>query len=144
MNKQKHPTIFSFNGSINVYEDGTMLELHTAITDEEWDMIVEETVKYKIFLECLKETGAPKLNEPWDEEDDWFRIQLGVAVSRMKNIDPLLVAKFDQEEIKKAFTAKMEKGAESMLKLIEQVKEEKRKAILNKLDGDKTIKVSGL
>ena len=142
--KQKHPTLFAFDGALHVYEDGTMIELYSAVTSKEWEMITEETVKYKVFLECLKEVAVPKLKEPWDKEDEWFKIQLGVAVSRMKQIDPLLIAKYNQEEIKKSFSKEMEKGAESMLEYIEHVKKEQKKAILEKLDGKKTIRVSGL
>ena len=142
--KQKHPTLFAFDGSLHVYEEGTMLELHGSVTEEEWGMIVQETVQYKVFLECLKEVAVPVLKEPWDEEDDWFRLQLGVAISRLKQIDPLLVAKYNQEEIKKSFSKEMKKGAKSMLEFIDHVKKEQKKAILDKLDNKKRIRVSGL
>ena len=43
--KEKHPTIFVMDGSIHVFEEGTMLELHTQITQDEWTIIVDDTVK---------------------------------------------------------------------------------------------------
>jgi hypothetical protein len=133
---EEHPTIFVFEGSPRHYVDGSMLELHTQITTEEWEIIVEETIRYKVFLECLKNTGCPMLGEPWDEEDDWFRLQMSVAVSRMRNIDPLLVSKFDQKILKKAFTEKMEKNAPEVQELVEQVREAKKTEILKQLDDE--------
>ena len=140
-----HPTLFVLEGSIKHYAEGSMLQLHGLISMEEWETIVEETVRYKVFLECLKNTGCPLLNESWDEEDDWFRVQLDVAVSRMRNIDPLLVSKHDQEELTEAFSSKMKKNAIEVQDLIKQTRAERKAAILAQLDTNTdTISVSDL
>ena len=112
--KEPHPTLFVLEGAIRVYEDGSMLELHTQITQEEWEIIVSETIHYKVFLECLKTVACPILEEPWAEEDDYFRVQMEVAVSRMRNIDALLVASFDQKEIMRAYTKKAQRNAQAL------------------------------
>ena len=139
------PTLFVLEGSIKHYNEGSMLQLNGLISMEEWELIVEETVRYKVFLECLKNTGCPLLDESWDEEDDWFRLQLDVAVSRMRNIDPLLVAKHNQEELTKAFSSKMKKNAIEVQNLIKQTRAERKAAILAQLDENtETISVSDL
>ena len=52
--KDKHPTLFVFEGGIKHYEDGSMLELHSQLSSEEWELITAETIKYKVFLDKLK------------------------------------------------------------------------------------------
>lgn len=132
MAKETHPTLFVLEGAIQHCEDYTMLELYSKITQEEWAIIVEETVHYKVFLECLKEVACPQLNEEWDDNDDWYRLQLDVAVSRMRNIDPLTVAKHDQKLIKSAYTEKMLNNAKEVVKLIEEVREQRKEELANK------------
>lgn len=133
--KERHPTLFVLDGTIRCYEDGSMLELNAQITQEEWEIIVEETIRYKVFVECLKSTGCPSLGEPWSEEDDWFRLQLDVAVSRMRNIDPLLVSSHNQEKLTAVFSEKMSKNAAEVQALVEKMRAEKKAAILEKLDN---------
>lgn len=121
---KKYPALFVLDGMIRVFEKGSILELYNKITIEEWERIVEETIKYKVFLECLKETAFKLLNETWTETDDWFRVQLDVAVSRMSNIDPLLVAKWNQEELSLDYTSRMKTGVAELQCLIEDMKAE--------------------
>lgn len=121
------------------YEDGSMLDLHTNVTDEEWKTMVTDTVKYKVFVECLKETAMPILGERWEEEDDWFRVQLEIAVSRMRNIDPLLVASFDQTELTKSYSKKMQTNAKEVQGMVEDVREARKTAFTSELDGDNDI-----
>lgn len=144
--RDTHPTIFVLEGTIRCYEDGTMLQLYSLVTTEEWEMIVEETIKYKLFVECLKEVGCPKLNEPWDEEDEWYRLQLGIAASRIRNIDPLLYAKHKQEEIKNKYIQQMESNAPEVIQLIENIKKENKEFIKNKygIDDNGNTKISKL
>lgn len=147
--KEQHPTVFALDGTIQVYEDGSMLELHAKVTPDEWEMIVEETVKYRAFVECLKEIAVPALEERWEDEDDWFRIQLDVAISRMLNIDTLLVSKFNHEEIKKTYADAMKKNSAKMLEFIEQVRAGQRAIIEAKLkeykdSSEDSTKVSDL
>ena len=139
--KEQHPTLFVLEGTIRYYEEGSMLVLHGLITVDEWVTIVEETIRYKVFLECLKNTGCPLLGEPWDEEDDWFRIQLDVSVARMRNIDPLLVAKYDQKELTTAFAEKMSKNAVEVQDLIKQLRETRKSDLLGQLgdEGDAAV-----
>jgi hypothetical protein len=144
--KEPNPTLFVWDGSIRLYEDGSILQLHTQITNTEWTLVVEETIKYKIFLECLKQVACPLLGEPWTEEDDWFRVQLEVAVSRIRNIDPLLVASYDQEKIAKAYTKKMEKNAKEVQDLVEQMRQQKKDMLREQygLDDHDNIAISNL
>lgn len=117
-----HPTIFVIEGTLRSF-DGTMLELHTQVTTEEWTEIVKETLRYKIFIDCLKETASPILRESWSVEDDWWRVQLELSISRMRNIDPLLVINLSrtEAEIKAADTEKMKKNAASVVEQIRQL-----------------------
>lgn len=137
-----HPALFAFEGAVHYFNEGTILELHSQVTAEEWVMIVEETIKYKIFVDCLKEVAYPILSEKWSEEDDWFRVQLGLSVARMRNIDPLLVAKYNQEEIKKEYTRIMKDNASNMVEFIKQVKSDQ--AVVVAALNDKLTKVSDL
>ena len=142
--KEKHPTIFVLDGSIRYYDDGSMLHLHSQITNQEWEEIVSETIKYKVFVNCLKDIACPRLDESWSEEDEWHRLQLQVAVSRMKNIDPLLVAKYNESDIKEEYSKQMIKGVENMKKMIKDIKN-KNKEMLKQhygLDDDGNVRVS--
>lgn len=118
-----HPTLFAYDGSIRYYQDGSMLELYSKITEEEWEDIVEETVKYKVFVDCLKDIAYPALNEAWTQDDQYFKLMLDVALSRMKNIDALLVAKYNEKNIRTSYEKMMEEGVEEMKKLIKDVQE---------------------
>ena len=118
----EHPTMFVHEGVIKVYEEGSMLELHMQLKPEEWTEIVQETIKYYHFLECIKTVACPILKEPWDEMDDYYRIQLELAISRMRNIDALLVASVNTEELVKAYTAKMTTNATEVMDLVKSVK----------------------
>lgn len=120
----EHPTMFVHEGSIKVFSEGSMLQLHMEVTPEEWQQIVKETVEYQTFLECIKKVACPILREPWDEEDDWYRLQLEIAISRMRNIDPLLVASVNVEELTKAYTEKMTANAKEVMALVKSLKEQ--------------------
>lgn len=133
--KTKHPTLFVLEGTILYYEDGSMLDLHTQVQLNEWEEIVEETVKYKVFIECLKSVGMPLLEERWEEEDDYFRLQLDISVSRMRNIDPLLVASHNQETLAKDYIKRMKSGAIQVSEVVTKVREAQKKAILDRLDN---------
>lgn len=144
--KDRHPTLFVLEGTIRCYEEGSMLQLHAQITTEEWELIVEETIKYKLFVDSLKEVGCPQLGEPWDEEDEWFRLQLDVAISRIRNIDPLLLAKHDQQQIRSKYDAQMRANAPEVLKLVEQVRKDNQQLLKQKygLDKDGNTMISNL
>ena len=131
--KEKHPTLFVFEGSIKNYEDGTMLRLHSLVQPNEWELMVEETVKYKIFLECLKTVAYPILDEHWTKEDEWFKLQLEVAVSRMRNIDPVLLLKWNQEKLKNDYTIATQTNANSVSKAIKEMKQQQREALTTRV-----------
>lgn len=143
--KEPNPTLFVLEGSIRVFEEGSMLGLHSQITTEEWASIVEETIKYYCFLLCLKETACPALDEKWEKEDEYFIYQLNVAISRMRNIDPLLVASYKQDDIKDAYRVYMEKNIPIIKEMIKAVREEYRTMIENNINkaGQDNISVSG-
>jgi len=130
---QDHPTLFVLDGSVRHYENGSMLELHSSIRPNEWELIVEETIKYKIFLECLKETAFPTLDEQWNEQDEWFRLQLDIAVSRIKNIDPILAMKWNEDDIKKKYTCKIAYESKLVRELIDTVREQQRSLLNTKV-----------
>lgn len=109
--KQTHPTLFVLEGAIQHLPDGTMLELYTGVTSEEWLEIITETIQYKIFLDCLKEVAFPLLHEVWTDEDDWFRVMLEHNISRMRQMDPLLFLPIDQNTIRLKFEEKIRKNA---------------------------------
>lgn len=125
MNKNRaNPTLFVLDGTIRVYDDGNMLELYTNITIEEWKEIVSETIKYKVFVDCLEEIAIPILDEEWTKSDKWFQRQLEVSVSRMRNIDPMLVAQYDQNKIKKTYSEAIESNAKAMAEYIKQIRDD--------------------
>ncbi len=128
---KKYPTLFVLEGGIRYYKSGSLLELYSQISIDEWHTIVEETIKYKVFLECLKDTAVKLLSETWTDDDDWFRLHLDVAVSRMRNIDPLYVSRFDQEKLKTAYTTKMINGAEELRVIIEDMRRQEKEVIAN-------------
>ena len=67
--KVEHPTIFVFDGTIRHYTEGSMFSLRAQVTPNEWEQMVKETIEYRIFLECLKETAFPILKERWSKVD---------------------------------------------------------------------------
>ena len=121
--KEQHPTLFVLDGEIMHYEEGSMLNLYTQITNKEWQHITEETTKYKLFVEVLKEIAFPILKEKWTKEFDWYRLQLEIAVDRMRNIDPLIFLGINQEEIKKTYTEQAKTNAEEMVKTIKLLRD---------------------
>jgi hypothetical protein len=118
-----HPTMFVHEGTIKCYEEGTMLELKTLLSQEEWLGIVKETVEYLIFITCLKTVAFPILNEAWDKDDDWWRVQLEIAVNRMRDLDPLVLIPIDQDAIRTAFTDKMKANAASVVEDIKAMRQ---------------------
>ncbi len=141
--KEPHPTLFCLEGSIRVYE-GSMLELHGQITQAEWNCICEETVAYKIFVQALKDVAIPILEESWSEEDEWFRLQLGVAVSRMRNIDPILIGSIDQREIKKSYEDKMRRNAKETAEFVKSVRRHHKAQLEEQLSQSRRTEVSNL
>lgn len=141
---EPHPTLFVLDGSIRWYEDGSMLELHARITPEEWEMIVSDTIKYKLFIDCLKQIACPILEDPWTDEDDWFRVQLDVAISRMRNIDPLLVAKFDQKKILDEYIRQAQTNAQLAKTEINNIRRQQEATLKELLDRGNITKVSDL
>lgn len=120
--KEAHPTLFVLDGSIRHFEKGSMLELYTNITPEEWMTIVEDTMQYLTFITCLKEVACPLLKEPWTDEDDWYRLQLTVAASRMRNIDPLVINQKKYDDLKEQYTRKMTRNAKALVEDIEAMR----------------------
>jgi hypothetical protein len=125
--KTAHPTLFVFKGVIRYYEAGSMLELHAQVTPEEWDEIVKDTVEYSVFLNCLKETACPRLDEPWTTDDEWFRLQLEVSISRIRNIDPLKLAQFNVDDIRRQFSDQILKGVDQVKALIKDLRTQQAK-----------------
>jgi hypothetical protein len=121
--QEPHPTLFVLDGTIRYYDDGSMLELHTSVTVEEWQQIILETIRYKVFVDCLKETAFPILKEKWTKEDDWWRLQLNTACGRMRNIDPLFFISINQDDLKKAFSAKMRDNATEVINSIKLLRD---------------------
>lgn len=117
---EPHPTMFVLEGAIQHFPDGSMLELYTGVTADEWQEIIAGTVQYKIFIDCLKEVACPILHESWTPEDDWFRVVLEHNISRMRQIDPMLFLSINQADIREKFEAKIRSNA---LDLAEEIKE---------------------
>ena len=119
--KKKNPTHFVLGGQILEY-NGSMLELHAQVDSKEWKVILEETISFKVFVECLKEVGMPLLEEEWEKEDQKQLDTLILSVSRIRNIDPLLTASINQDELKKKYTAKMKLGASDIDKMVKEIR----------------------
>ncbi len=144
MTKEKHPTIFAHDGKVMVYQEGTMLELYSQLSAEEWKEITLETVKYSVFIECIKTIAIPKLQEGWDEDDEWYLVQFDIAVSRMRNIDPLLMASYNKKEIYESYSKWISTNTDEALKFIQSTKEDVKRAYAEKYQIDETTKVSDL
>ena len=142
--KEPNPTFFVLDGSIRCYEEGTMLQLHMQITTEEWKAIVCETIKYKAFIECLREIAYPILEEKWEKLDEYFRYQMEIAVSRMRNIDALLVSSFNEDAIKAEYSRLMKHNAVKAKQAIEEIRQQQKAATQQWLDKLGTIEVSDL
>jgi hypothetical protein len=104
---EPHPTIFVLDGTIQHFPDGSMMELYTGVTPDEWQEIVISSVQFKIFLDCLKDVACPLLHEVWTKEDEWYRLMLEHNISRMRNLDPMIFLPIDQDEIKRKFEDKI-------------------------------------
>jgi hypothetical protein len=120
MGNKKRRTLFACDGSIRIYK-GRLLELYSQISQPEWDAIVEETVKYKVFLECLRD-NISKIGEEWTKKDDRFISKLESTISDMSDIDRFAVAKFNQNEIKESYSSNMNLGIEQMNFLIKSLR----------------------
>ncbi len=131
--KEKHPTLFVLDGSIRYFENGTMLELYSKITQDEWQQIVEETLKYSIFVQCLKDIAFPILGEQWTKEDEWYRLQLEVAISRIRNLDALLVAKHNHIKIAEQYKDIIKNNATEVATMIDEIRKENKKLLEEKL-----------
>ena len=119
---ETYPTVFVFQGVPRYFEDGSMLELQSGVTDDEWKQIVEDTVGYHIFVECLKSVAFPLLKENWTTTDECWRLQFELAVSRIKNIDPFAVMAIDSDDIKKKMSGKMARNGQEVLSLIDDMR----------------------
>ena len=117
--KKDEGIFFALEGTILHYP-GPMLEFHGQISATEWVAVVEETVKYAVFARCLKDVAFPLLDEGWTEKDESQLKQLELSSARMRNIDPLLVAKYNPAALKEAYSAKMRDGASSLNGMIAQ------------------------
>jgi hypothetical protein len=124
--KAEHPTVFVFDGAIRHHEEGSMFHLHTQVTTEEWQQIVRETIEYKIFAECLKDVAFPILKETWTKIEDWWRLQLGIAVTRMKEIDPMIFLGINQDKIRAQYTQKIQANAQAVVEDIKNIRETMR------------------
>lgn len=137
-----HPTMFVHDGVIKQYED-SMLELHGQLPTDQWEDIVTSTVQYKIYVDCLKEIAYPLLHETWGVEEDYSRVMLEHNISRMRNIDPLFVARIDQDAIRKNFEEKIRKNALEVSDDIRRFKEQQQSWLAERSDHTNTD-VSGL
>jgi hypothetical protein len=122
----ENPTLFVFDGGIRHYEEGSMFGLRQQVTEEEWLQIVSDTLKYKIFIECLKDVACPILKESWTKEDDWWRLQLQVAVERIREVDPAALFPHNQDDIRKRYTEQMKNNAEAVAREIRLLRELER------------------
>lgn len=127
--KEPHPTLFVLDGSIRHFDGGSMLELYSGISPEEWLTIVNETMSYLTFVTCLKEVAFPILKEVWTDEDDWYRLQLEIAVSRMKNIDPLIINQAQYDTLKEQYSRKMTRNAHELIQDVETLRAAKSQLI---------------
>lgn len=115
-------TYFMIDGTLLRF-DGTMLELNSKVTSQEWESIALETLTYKIFVDCLKTVGMPMLDETWTTKDEFILQQLNLSVSRIRNLDALLLLKVNQEELRTQFIAKMKAGATELNGMITQYRQ---------------------
>lgn len=140
--KKNEHAYFSLEGSIFTFP-GSMLELASKVTPSEWDQMIRDTVHYKLFIECVKEIACPRLEEPWTTDDNLYLVELSRSIDKMRNIDPLLVAKHNQKDIKEAFVNKMNINIEDLKNMIDGIRAQSADAAA-KLKQSETINVSNL
>lgn len=119
---REHPTIFAMDGSIRHYDDGTLFSLYTQISLDEWKHIIGETVKYKVFITCLKDVACPILDEIWTKEDDWWRVQLDRTIQEMRKLTPLEFIGIDEEKLTESYTLSMRANANTLSEEIQRLK----------------------
>jgi len=138
--KRQSETVFSLDGQLMAYP-GSMLELNGDLDADQWRELVTETCCYSVFVKCLKDVAFPMLDERWTTEDEFCLHQLELSSSRMRNIDPLLVASLKLGELKDTYTTKMREGADSVNAMI---KEFRAAAAGGESEEPPEITVSGL
>ncbi len=104
-------TTFIFQGQI-LQHDGSIFSLKTQVSSDEWLNIVVDTVKYAIYLECMKQ--AVNLLEDntitWTTADDEYITQLRSTVSSIIETDPISVSNIDQNKIRNDYFTEMRKN----------------------------------
>jgi len=108
-----------------------MLQLHAAMKPAEWSIVITDTLMYTAYLRALKEVAYPSLQEQWTEEEDSCLRGLERSVSRMRNIDALLVARVEREfpegtlsGLTQAYCTRMRQSAGDLNALIERIRSE--------------------
>lgn len=117
-----NPTLFVLEGSPRYYTEGTLFELYTQITQMEWEIITEESIKYHMFVSCLKDTAYPLLKEIWTEDDEWWLVQLSETIKQIKNIDPMATIRTNSETIKASYIEMMTRNGQAIVEQIQQFK----------------------
>lgn len=135
---EPHPTMFVLDGAIQHFPDGSMLELYTGVTPDEWQDIVVGTVQYKVFLDCLKEVACPILHESWTPDDDYFRVILDHNIGRMRNLDPMIFLPINQDEIRLKFEEKIRRNAIEVAEDIKRMREQHHSWLGERSDHTKT------
>ena len=64
----------------------------------------------------------PLLEEKWEKEDQEQLDALVLSVSRIRNIDPLLTATINQDELREQYTTKMKSGAADIDKMVKEIR----------------------
>jgi len=117
---KKITTVFAIAGTVHEYQ-GSLLELRTTLSEHEWKSIIVETVKYRIFMECVKKHAIKKLDERWSKSEKEVLKGLKQTIEKMQQLDPLLVATVDQNQVRDDYTRMVNDGCMEVLQTIEMV-----------------------
>jgi len=132
-------TVFVLEEEIRYY-DGTLASLKMQISDDEWDTLVKATVEYAAYVYCLKETACPILHEKWDTEDQVYLNELLKTITKIKELDQFILAKYNYEAQVEKYSKLMVERATELAKEIQDISDLTQQMIEN----TKTTHVSGI
>lgn len=143
MAHKRRNSVFVHEGEIYEYP-GSMREFQVSISQNQWEEAVRDTIDMFHFMTALKDTGVPALNEKWSRQDELSFRLIRRAVSDMKSIEPLLVARHNKEETITVMREKMIAGATETNKVVDQVKDDIISELGHIDNSYSTSQISGL
>ena len=135
MSKKHRKYTFCIDGDL--LECDSLLEIKNNVTENEWERITSNTMKYHCYVKMLRDIGMPLLEEPWEKGDKCLERNLRRTIGSMKRIDPSRMIQFDAKAICDEYAGRMLKG-------VHEVKDMMKGFAGRQSHGDEKIQVSEL